>query len=176
MTRGTITLLAVLLAAAVPAFPEMVIHTKDGRAIRVQVEASEIASIEFVSGPALPAPTGGAAFLPTLTSGKTLSGEAWEGQGPRAGRTWQFLLKITSYDPATGAIVGELTWPSLSSVHRIRGRLAGTSLTFTEAEAIRPGGAHLNVAYTFTLAQSSATGTYTDHTDNSSGTAKINAP
>jgi len=172
MTRGTIALLAVLLAAAVPAFPEMVIHTKDGRTLRVQVEANEIASIEFVSGQALPVPTGGAAFLPILTSGKTFSGEAWGD----AGGNWKFQLKITSYDPSTGAIVGEITWPSLSSVHRIRGRLAGTSLTFTEAEAIRPGGAHLNVAYTFTLAQGSATGTYTDHTDNSSGTAKINAP
>jgi len=176
MIRGTIALLAVLLAAAVPAFPEMVIHTKDGRTLRVQVEASEIASIEFVSGQALPVPTGGSPFLQPLTSGKTLSGEAWEDQGPRAGRTWQFLLKITSYNPATGAIVGELTWPSLSSVHRIRGTLAGSSLTFTEAEAIQAGGAHLNVSYALTLSQGSATGTYTDHTDNSSGRAKLNAP
>jgi len=172
MTRGTIALLAVLLGAAVPAFPEMVIRTKDGRTLRVQVEASEIASIEFVSGQALPAPTGGAAFLPTLTSGKTLPGEAWGD----AGGNWKFELKITSYNPSTGAIVGEITWPSLSSVHRIRGRLAGNSLTFTETEAIRPGGAHLNVAYTFTLAQSSATGTWIDNGDKSHGGAKFSAP
>ena len=172
MTRGTITLLVVLLAAAVPAFPEMVIHTKDGRALRVQVEANEIASIEFVSGQALPAPTGGAAFLPTLTSGKPLAGEAWND----AGGNWKFQLKITSYDPSTGVVVGEITWPSLSSVHRIRGRLAGTSLTFTEIEAIRPGGAHLNVAYTFTLSQSSATGTWIDNGDKSHGGAKFSAP
>ena len=172
MTRGTITLLAVLLAAAVHAFPEMVIHTKDGRAIRVQVEANEIASIEFVSVQALPVPTGGAAFLPTLTSGKTLAGEAWGD----AGGNWKFQLKITSYDPSTGAIVGEITWPSLASVHRIRGKLAGTSLTFTETEALRPGGAHLNVAYTFTLSQSSATGTWIDNGDKSHGGAKFSAP
>ena len=172
MTRGTIALLAVLLAAAVPAFPEMVIRTKDGRAIRVQVEASEIASIEFVSGPALPAPTSGAAFLPTLTSGRTLSGEAWGD----AGGNWKFELKITSYNPSTGAIVGEITWPSLASLHRIRGRLAGTTLTFTETEAIRPGGAHLNVAYTFMLAQSSATGSWIDNGDKSHGGAKFSAP
>jgi hypothetical protein len=170
-----IALLAILLGAAVPAFPEMVIHTKDGRAIRVPVEANEIASIEFVSGPALPAPplpTSGAAFLETLTSGRTLSGEAW-GDG---GGNWKFELKITSYDPSTGAIVGEITWPSLSSVHRIRGKLVGTSLTFTETEAIRAGGAHLNVAYTFTLSQSSATGTWLDNGDKSHGGAKFSAP
>ena len=172
MTRGTITLLAVLLAAAVPAFPEMVIHTKDGRAIRVPVEANEIASIEFVSGQALPAPTGGAAFLQTLASGKTLSGEAWGD----AGGNWKFELKITSYNPSTGVVVGEITWPSLASVHRIRGKLVGTSLTFTETEAIRPGGAHLNVAYTFTLAQSSATGTWIDNGDKSRGGARFSAP
>jgi hypothetical protein len=172
MTRGTITLLAVLLAAAVPAFPEMVIHTKDGRAIRVPVEANEIASIEFVSGQALPAPTGGVSFLPTLTSGKTLAGEAWGD----AGGNWKFQLKITSYNPSTGGIVGEITWPSLSSVHRIRGKLVGTSLTFTETEAIRAGGAHLNVAYTFTLSQSSATGTWIDNGDKSHGGAKFSAP
>ena len=172
MTRVTIALLAVLLAATVPAFPEMVIHTKDGQTLRVQVEASEIASIEFVSGQALPVPTGGAAFLPTLTSGKTFSGEAW-GDG---GGNWKFELKITSYNPSTGAIVGEITWPSLASVHRIRGRLAGTSLTFTETEALRAGGAHLNVAYTFTLGSTSATGTWVDNGDKSHGGAKFSAP
>lgn len=39
-----------LLALAIPAFSEMIVHTKDGRAIRVAVDASEVASIEFVSG------------------------------------------------------------------------------------------------------------------------------
>ncbi|MCX6564842.1 MAG: hypothetical protein NTW38_00190 [Candidatus Aminicenantes bacterium] len=167
MTRGTIALLVILLAAAVPAFPEMVIHTKDGRTIRVQVEANEIANIEFVSGSSLPVP-----ILSTLTSGKPLSGEAWGD----AGGDWKFEMKITSYNPSTGAIVGEITWPSLSSVHRIRGSLAGTSLTFTETEAIRAGGAHLNVAYTFTLGSTSATGTWIDNGDKSHGGAKFSAP
>jgi hypothetical protein len=172
MTRGTITLLAILLAAAVPAFPEITIRTKDGRAIRVQVEASEIASIEFGSSQVPSPPTSSVSFLQTLASGKTLSGEAWGDTGGR----WEFRLKITSYDEFTGAIVGEITWPSLSSVHRVRGKLAGSSLTFTEVEAIRPGGAHLNVAYTFTLSQSSATGTWVDHGDKSHGGAKILGP
>jgi hypothetical protein len=119
---------------------------------------------------------GGSPFLQTLTSGSTLSGEAWETQGPRGGRRWPFQVKVTSYDPGTGAIVGELTWPTLSSVHRIRGLLAGTTLTFTETEAIQPGSAHLNVSYDLTVGQSSADGTYNDHTDNTSGGAKLTAP
>jgi len=36
-----------LLAATTSCFPEIVIHTKDGRSIRVQVDASEINSIDF---------------------------------------------------------------------------------------------------------------------------------
>ena len=118
----------------------------------------------------------GSPFLQTLTSGNTLSGEAWEIQGPRNGRKWPFKVKITSYDPDTGAIVGEITWPTLSSVHRIRGTLAGTSLNFTETEAIQPGSAHLNVSYALTVSQSSADGTYADHTDNTNGGAKLTAP
>ena len=171
MTRGTIALLVILLVAAIPAFPEMVIHTKDGRTIHVQVEANEIANIEFVSSSSSPVPNLGGAFLTTLTSGKPLSGEAWGD----AGGNWKFELTITSYNQSTGAIVGEITWLSLSSVHRIRGSLAGTSLTFTETEAIRPGGAHLNVAYTFTLGSTSATGTWVDNGDKSHGGAKFSA-
>ncbi len=170
MTRTVITLLAFLLAATVPAWSEMVVRTKDGRTLRLQVEANEIASIEFVSGQTSATPSGGA-FLPTLTSGRTFAGEAWGDGGGR----WNFQLKITSYNPSTGAIVGEITWPSLSSVHRIRGTLAGSRLTFTETEAIRPGGAHLNVAYTFTLGSASATGTWLDNGDKSHGGAKFPA-
>jgi hypothetical protein len=85
-------------------------------------------------------------------------------------------LRITSYDPGTGAIVGELTWTTLSSVNRIRGTLAGTNLTFTETEAIHPGAAHLNVEYNLTVSQSSTDGTYTDHTDNTRGGTRLTAP
>jgi hypothetical protein len=79
----------------------MVVRPRDGRTLRLQVEANEIASIEFVSGPAHPAATGGTAFLPTLTSGKTLAGEA----SGDSGGNGKFQLKITSHDPTMGAIV-----------------------------------------------------------------------
>ena len=38
-----------LVVAASPCFAEVVIHTKDGRALRVQVDPAEISSIEFLS-------------------------------------------------------------------------------------------------------------------------------
>ena len=56
MRRTMIASLIAVFCAALPAFSEIVIHTKDGRAIRVPVDASEIASIDLSpSGPSLPA-------------------------------------------------------------------------------------------------------------------------
>jgi len=167
------TILAIVVGTAMPTFAETVIHTKDGRTIRVPVEANEIARIEFVATPTPIPPTpptaGQPAFLQTLVNGGERTGEAWGDSGGR----WKFTLKITSYDRATGALVGQITWPSLSSVHRVRGTLTGNKLTFTEVEAIRPGGAHLNVAYTFTLGKNSATGTWVDNGDKSRGGATV---
>ncbi|GBC59728.1 hypothetical protein DENIS_0669 [Desulfonema ishimotonii] len=167
--------LLLLFVVATPCFSEIAIHTKDGRTVRVQVEADEISRIEFVTTappPAKPitAPTPAKpTFIQALLNGKDRPGEAWGDSGGR----WNFKLKITSYDRATGYVVGQITWPSLSSVHRVRGKLTGDKLTFTEVEAIRPGGAHLNVSYTFTLGNSSATGRWLDNGDKSHGGAKI---
>ena len=173
MNRHIAMILAIAVGTAIPSFAETVIYTKDGRTIRVPVEANEIARIEFVATPTPIPPTpptaGQPAFLQTLVNGGERSGEAWADSGGR----WKCTLKITSYDRATGAVVGQITWPSLSSVHRIRGKLAGEKLTFTEVEAIHPGGAHLNVAYDFTLGKNSATGTWVDNGDSSRGGAKI---
>jgi len=54
MRRTTITSLFLILAAAAPAFPEILIHTKDGRTIRVQVDANEISSIDFTPSQSQP--------------------------------------------------------------------------------------------------------------------------
>jgi hypothetical protein len=181
MNRYLLTLLAFMAGAAMPTLAETVIHTKDGRALRVAVNADEIARIEFVASPTPPplpppppptpkAPTAAVpAFLQTLLSGHERAGEAWGNSGGR----WKFTLKIASFDRATGGIVGQIAWPSLSSVHRIRGKLTGDKLTFSEVEAIRAGGAHLNVAYTFTIGKSSADGTWVDNGDKSRGGAKF---
>ena len=108
----------------------------------------------------------GASGVQILTSGEVLSCQARDG---RDGRLWPCKIQITSHDASTGAIAGELTWPTLSSVHRIQGKLSGNSLTFTETQAIRKGSAHLNVAYTMTVSPGAATGSYLDHGDNSRG-------
>ena len=86
---------------------------------------------------------------------------------------WPFKVRVTSYSAGSGDLVGELTWTSLSSTHRVRGKLVGSSLTFTEVEAIRAGSAHLNVAFTFTISGSGAKGSWVDHADRSTGEAVI---
>ena len=87
-------------------------------------------------------------------------------------REWPFKIQITSLE-RDGSLTGELTWLTLSSVHRIRGTLIGGALEFVEVEAIRRGGAHLNVAYTLTVTQAGATGSWVDRGDGSKGTVRI---
>ncbi|MBK6589568.1 MAG: tetratricopeptide repeat protein [Acidobacteria bacterium] len=114
-------------------------------------------------------------FATKLIQGEPMSGEARETQGPRGNRTWPFTLRITSYDPATGLVVGEITWPSLQSVNRVRGNFSGNTLALTETEAIKAGSAHLNVGYTIVISESGATGKYSDHADNTEGTVRMPA-
>jgi hypothetical protein len=111
----------------------------------------------------------GGDFTSTFTGGTVLTGEAHAN-----GRNWPFKIRITNHTPANGAIVGEITWTSLSSVHRIRGKLSGNTLTFEETEAIRAGGAHLHCTYSMTLSSTGAKGTWIDPADNSRGTIVIN--
>jgi hypothetical protein len=111
-----------------------------------------------------------AAQASRLLSGKTFSGQAVEGSGPRRGRAWPFEIR---FGGTAGAVTGELTWPTLNSVHRVSGALSGQTLRFTEVSAIRAGSAHLRCSYTLTLSGNRASGTYVDPNDGSSGTASI---
>lgn len=76
MNRMTFVLMLVLVCMSVCASAETVIHTKDGRSIRVPVEGQDIASIEFTTGtigatgqtnpqPSNPQTTGGRSFSGT---------------------------------------------------------------------------------------------------------------
>jgi hypothetical protein len=47
MKNSRLALIMLLAAAAVTAYAEVVIHTRDGRTFRVPVEASQVATIEF---------------------------------------------------------------------------------------------------------------------------------
>ncbi|MEQ1606098.1 MAG: tetratricopeptide repeat protein [Pyrinomonadaceae bacterium] len=114
-------------------------------------------------------------FATRLIQGEAMSGEARETQGPRGNKSWPFTLRITSYDPATGSVEGEISWPSLQSVHRVRGNFSGNTLELTEKEAIKAGQAHLNVDYTINVTDSGATGTYSDHADNTEGSVRMPA-
>ncbi len=101
-------------------------------------------------------------------SGKVLSGKAFQGS-----KCWPFTIRITDYNKTAGSLVGELTWNTFGSIHLIRGTLNGSKLTFKEEEAIKPGGAHLNVVYTMRTSSNSAKGTWVDQGDNSTGDVLI---
>lgn len=79
-----------------------------------------------------------------------------------SGRSWQAILRITTHDPGSGAIVGQLEWPSLNSIHRIEGKLKDGRLTFRETAYIRKGSAHLNVDYDATLKDNVITGVWNE--------------
>ena len=87
-----------------------------------------------------------------------------------------FTIRITDYNKTTGSLVGEITWKTLNSIHLIRGTLNGSKLTFTEEEAIKPGGAHLNVVYTTRISSNAAKGTWVDRGDKSTGEVLISGP
>ncbi len=135
----------------------MVVVLSNGR--RVTYQRADVKTVLYV----------GSDFSSSFTGGTALSGEAHA-----TGRVWPFKIRITNHTPANGAIVGEITWTSLSSAHRIRGKLSGSTLTFEETEAIRAGGAHLHCTYSMTLSSTGAKGTWIDPSDNSRGTIVIN--
>lgn len=155
-----------------PEWTEFVVVLRNGK--RVTYSRSEIAKLEYVapkqtSGSGA-STTGSGNAVSRLTSGQAIDCEARAG-----GKSYPCKVRVTSYNKLTGAITGELTWTTLSSVHRIRGKLSGDNLSFTETEAIRAGGAHLNVEYTLTISGRSASGTWIDRSDNNSrGTYAIN--
>lgn len=168
---------AVLMALALPGFAQstLVVVTKDGQ--RHTYSIADVVRIEFAGGtvtpppPPPPPPPPSASFLDALQGGKVLPFEARQG-----GKVWPGRIRITQYNRTTGDLVGEVTWTSLNSVHRIQGKLSGNSLTFTEVQAIRAGSAHLNVSYALVVSSSGAKGTWTDPGDRSTGSATISLP
>ncbi len=101
-------------------------------------------------------------------SGKVHSGKAFQGS-----KSWPFTIRITDYNKTTGSFVGELTWNTLNSIHLIRGTLNGSKMNFKEEEAIKRGGAHLNVVYTTRISSNNARGTWVDQGDKSTGDVLI---
>jgi len=83
----------------------------------------------------------------TISTGTSLEGFAWD----KSNKKFPMVVTIVSIDNAAGNFAGEVSWPSLNSVHRIEGRLAGNTITFKEVSHIKKGGAHLNCEYAMVI-------------------------
>ncbi len=94
-----------------------------------------------------------------LLSARAFPCVAVDAQGSR---NWPGTIKFSG---TPEAVTGEVTWTTLNSVHRIAGRLSGTTLRFTEVSAIKAGSAHLNTSYTLTFAHGGLSGKYVDGAD-----------
>lgn len=135
----------------------------------VEVFGQPIAGTSSNSGSlSNPTKTNTGNWLDGFTSGKVHNGKAFQGS-----KSWPFTIRITDYNKTTGALVGELTWKSLNSIHLIRGTINGSKLTFKEEQAIKRGGAHLNVVYTMQISNKDAKGTWIDQGDKSTGDVLI---
>jgi hypothetical protein len=71
-------------------------------------------------------------------------------------------IRIEAIDTNTGNFSGDISWPSLNSIHRIEGRLAGNTITFKEVSHIKKGGAHLNCEYALVIDGSSVDGRWVE--------------
>lgn len=139
---------------------EMVITLKDGNKLTFQ--RSAIAKVTYRSA----TPTD---LNATLTSGKAFDCE----QRPEGGKvTYSCTIRISSYDPSSGAIVGALSWSLLGSVQRIHGFLVGNQLSFA-AEAIPGRNRHVDIDYKLAVLPNSAEGTFVDAADKMTGTMII---
>jgi len=87
---------------------------------------------------------------------RELVGEAGDG-----GRVWPMRVRISSYDPASRVVSGQVEWPTLQAIHRIEGRVSGNELIFEEVEYIDRGSAILGCVYTLkATGPTSLQGTY----------------
>ena len=62
-------------------------------------------------------------------------------------KTYSATIEIQRVNARDGSFVGQLTWPSLRSIHRIEGKITKDALTFKETAYIKKGSAHLNCSY-----------------------------
>lgn len=89
--------------------------------------------------------TGNCLAATLIKNGAVFKGEVADKKGSKFPST----LRITSVDDVSGDFVGEVSWPSLNSVHRIEGSIKGSTVVFKETKHIKQGGAHLNCEYAF---------------------------
>ena len=92
-------------------------------------------------------------------SGSVFSGKAISG---KSGKSWPVNVKIVSCNQSSGAVVGEIEWTSLNSIHRIEGKLINQQFRFKEVAYIKKGGANLNCEYLVTVNGDQMYGTWSD--------------
>ncbi len=95
---------------------------------------------------------------------KDIVGSSFSGiaKSSKSGKSWATSIKIISYNPSSGFVEGQIEWPSLSSVHKIEGKLINSQFTFKEVAYIKKGNANLNCQYTTTISGNKIFGTWTD--------------
>jgi hypothetical protein len=93
-----------------------------------------------------------------ISSGTLLEGFVQD----QKSKNFPTLVTIGTVDSVTGNFSGEISWPSLNSVHRIEGRVTGNTLVFKEVSHIKRGGAHLNCEYALVLDGSSLDGRWVE--------------
>ena len=79
-----------------------------------------------------------------------------------SGKTYPAILKIVSFNAATGSWEGELQWTSLRAVHKVVGQLSGSRMTFKETEYIKKGGANLDCEYDGSISNNVYSGVWSD--------------
>lgn len=94
----------------------------------------------------------------TISSGAVLEGFVLD----KNNKNFPMVVNIEWIDNATGNFKGNVSWPSLNSVHRIEGRLTVNTITFKEVSYIKQGGAHLNCVYALIIEGSSLDGRWVE--------------
>ncbi len=94
----------------------------------------------------------------TISTGTVLEGFILD----KSNKKFPMVVKIVSIDNANGRFAGEVSWPSLNSIHRIEGRLIGNTFTFKEVSYIKKGGAHLNCEYAMIIEGGSLDGRWVE--------------
>jgi hypothetical protein len=70
-----------------------------------------------------------------------------DAQSEKTTKKWPFDIAIYQLDEKSQNFEGTITWPTLNSVHAIKGSFVNGTLQFKETEHVIKGGAHLFVSY-----------------------------
>lgn len=93
-----------------------------------------------------------------ISAGTVLEGLAFN----KSDKKFPMVVRIGSVDNVNGNFTGDVSWPSLNSVHRIEGNLTPHTITFREVAQIKKGSAHLNCIYALVIEGDSLDGRWVE--------------